>query len=690
MLINYALPIGHQLNKDYSAFLPAPNKRALVRGRRFRQPIKTAPDAGNFSHGIEIFALAARNPVTDGAVGDLYAVCNGALRWLPPSADSPVHRLMLSIDSADWRIKGGKPRVAMIQAPLGTVGYDNVAEAQVRAAMERLLRQAFENAEVSGDNPILWHPSMHSVIFDGHLKRTLKFYLSSRIYSKKLVEPEIQKVVQAFLTTSAFPEGLGVSAGDLIGQAAPYLANDPLPDLPFSPGGPTDPERARRVTIWFADHGDQIINPAHYLYHFHRRPELKLLTVLPAGGYTTHPFSALLPDPAQGEPSPREFINGQTPIPLGALTSYRSFPRERQSKHFVWRCRDDGAFEVSTRHKIALPNLSGSQHEKRVEFIWDQYGKHISSIAGRLQIPCELIVAILGREALVPPQERAVRPEHLIDAKHRKAVNDKGATLLTEYDKLTGRPFAITNIKTNGNTVLDIRFEGKASLSTEQSIAIGRATYKITSISVGKEITDYQIKIKGVVADAKAGVLLSGTRLKQILIPYPWNGAAVVAPGFSALTWDQFAQVVELTQGLRASPGLMQTLISTAKEQVELAKKIDPTLFEIDDVTEPPTSVVAYLKNWLLRPVNSILAGALYLRHHYNRVFTVRGKRLTTSYELPLLAAAYNLNQLIVVDEDSWGLKTHPGYIAVAAAHYNAAVIVFRGLEEPPEVQFRL
>lgn len=105
----------------------------------------------------------------------------------------------------------------------------------------------------------------------------------------------------------------------------------------------------------------------------------------------------------------------------------------------------------------------------------------------------------------------------------------------------------------------------------------------------------------------------------------------------------------ERTPG-RLSCGLMQTLISTAREAL------------------PQQRVT---RAWLMDPSNSIEAGAAY----------IASQRARTSYDPPLVAAAYNAGSIVqepTATRNPWRLKCYPlrtgKHVSRFCRHYNAAV----------------
>src|SRR5207253_652812 len=80
----------------------------------------------------------------------------------------------------------------------------------------------------------------------------------------------------------------------------------------------------------------------------------------------------------------------------------------------------------------------------------------------------------------------------------------------------------------------------------------------------------------------------------------------------------------------KVSPGLMQTLISTARETMQMS----------------------FDRSWLLQPGNSILAGSSYIARQAS----------LTGFDPPLVAAAYNAGKLAYQNggQNRWKLRRFP------------------------------
>lgn len=157
-----------------------------------------------------------------------------------------------------------------------------------------------------------------------------------------------------------------------------------------------------------------------------------------------------------------------------------------------------------------------------------------------------------------------------------------------------------------------------------------------------------------------------------------------VEPNFD-LTWGDLLQIVDDTEGQRVSPGVVQTLISTARRgSLAWLRRVDPGAFTagLSGVTALPAGDRPrdYLLDWLVRGPNSILAGAGFVRQTH--------ALYATGFDLPLVGAAYNAGKLRPPTSDSdkrWGLHFFGEYVERACRYHNAAVQGFSA--DPPTAE---
>jgi hypothetical protein len=163
-----------------------------------------------------------------------------------------------------------------------------------------------------------------------------------------------------------------------------------------------------------------------------------------------------------------------------------------------------------------------------------------------------------------------------------------------------------------------------------------------------------------------------------------WPGVAQVKQG-STLTWDQLVNVVDLTRGERISPGMIQTLISTARGALPFLDAIRPDVYAAVGVPRPPATAGGFLNDWLSHAVHSILVGAAYIRMGYNQH--------ATRFDLPVVGGAYNAGTPQVDAASPWRVKYFSNYVEHAAPVANAAADFFNATPAPtpaPSVRFVL
>jgi hypothetical protein len=159
-------------------------------------------------------------------------------------------------------------------------------------------------------------------------------------------------------------------------------------------------------------------------------------------------------------------------------------------------------------------------------------------------------------------------------------------------------------------------------------------------------------------------------------VPAPYVPAAAVRPGASALTWAQMEEVVDATDGARVSPGLLQTLVSTAVTAIRYLRRLDPGIFGRLGVPAPPANPSQYMSSWLLDPVHSVLVGAAFLRQGY--------LAFDTRFDMPYVGAVYNGGNIHAAPNTRWGFQNVAWrYPDDAAPYFNAAGDLFDGAPPP-------
>jgi len=272
---------------------------------------------------------------------------------------------------------------------------------------------------------------------------------------------------------------------------------------------------------------------------------------------------------------------------------------------------------------------------------------------------------------------------------------------------------------------------GKAALtsgSEEVTIAAGtRISYEV--ISGNADVTGLRIRLHLSAVDGATVYLLDGTGNTgvaggrgNVSNTFPSTGVNendnVSGPNGNTdhpLTWGELAQVIQADNGMLISPGIAQTLIAVAEENLIAVEQAIPNLINRINalipaqltnlqVTQRPTKAAVpndyfarYLIDpahpqklgWLMIEVNALLAGASHIRNRYT------GKVGTThAFDLPAMCGSYNVGSVRDAGGSSlWGVTIDPEYVMRAAGFYNAAITFFEDTQNPPNpapaVRFR-
>jgi hypothetical protein len=523
--VNFATPIAHQTGSDYTAF-----NNALATGRPFRQILQTAPNPSDFVPGLELFTLST------GDVSKLFSWLDGILRWRSSSTTEPGDRLILETDPRTTGSRSGLSRLPMIESIPHSAIYENVDRAAVQAALENLLRNAHATASTNPKRPERWHPSMRMNVVSGGSTMPLKQHLDTHLP----VNAEITRLVTDFVTgaAGAVVTKILVLAGDEIGRAAPFLAADPLPPSPpFNLGTATDPNRARRLTFIVRDISEGAINPIYYLHLFMNQMLLPTatrivnsVTNIVSGGVLTHPLVSLYPSLSSATiPRAREQVLGQSKIPLGALASFHGFPAGAPISRLEWHHLDNSIFEVRPRVTgTPVPTMTpGANERNRVTNLWNTHGRAISTICESLQVPCELVISIVGTESPPGLDERTIRLEPLRDQDRRLLRPTVPPADELAYDKVIGIHGVVNAItpNANGTSQLDINLDANRTWSANTLSGRGwrlliddvdRA--RITGNTAGTNTRNYRITVRD--PRLEGGFIAGGTQNPALTLYY--------------------------------------------------------------------------------------------------------------------------------------------------------------------------
>ncbi len=463
MALNFATPLAHETVFNYVAY-----NNTMTVGRPFRQPVTTAPNANNFSDGLEIFLSNTGNSA------NLYSWLNGILKWEQGAGGVRPHKIIIETGPENF-LAGRSARnfstLKILESHPQKAIYHNPDQAEVQTALEKILNDAYTFA---GTHPVAqWHPCMRMRI--GNPAITLKAYIDAHLPATNTVQSLINDLITG--AAGALLTQVSVRAGDLIGKADLYLATDSLPPAPLFPlGAPADVARARRITFTTVDAGNQLLNPLYYLNIYMQQMLLPAatrsvtaITAVLNGTVIDHPLVTLFP--VLGNASPpvaREQINGQFMFPLRALNNYHGYPADAPNSLLEWRYSNDVHFEPRARVVGSpVPNLVPvvANITKTTNF-WNTYGGAVNSICQALQVPCLFAISTMGSEALPSLDPRAVRMEPLLARNRSDMSGIAGATALElEYDKMVGLRGTITAATYNNNdtTSLDITLDANRS-----------------------------------------------------------------------------------------------------------------------------------------------------------------------------------------------------------------------------------
>jgi hypothetical protein len=251
-------------------------------------------------------------------------------------------------------------------------------------------------------------------------------------------------------------------------------------------------------------------------------------------------------------------------------------------------------------------------------------------------------------------------------------------------------PTTVTVMRNGAPTAIAVTLAAGARVGVDnahtEDLASGdRIALRVeTSAGGAGQIRNISCDIQFAPANAGDVYTLEGYSPPAPGVPNPYVGAALVRAAASTLTWAQMEAVVDGTEGRRVSPGMLQTLISTAVGAAKYLEKIDPGIFARLGIPAPPATPSRYMIDWLLTAGHSVLVGAAYLRQAY--------ATNDTRFDLPYVGAAYNGGNTNTAANTRWGFQNREwNYPDHAAPYFNAAVFLFDGdpaPATPPSVRF--
>lgn len=217
-------------------------------------------------------------------------------------------------------------------------------------------------------------------------------------------------------------------------------------------------------------------------------------------------------------------------------------------------------------------------------------------------------------------------------------------------------------------------------------------------------------------------------------IPVPWSGATAVKPA-NALTWDQLKDLMNDFPGdVRASPGIMQELVTAAKDDLAWTAAIYGAAF-VSTISimsggvaltadAPPAGVNDIFKDWfgvsvdamganttvaanvhagltqLKRAMHGIIAGGAHIKRSYNSGHI--GSNRICDFDLPTVVSGYNdgagtAKAAAAVDSNDTKWKKlfaliffDKNYPQLSPRYYNAAVAKFNAVGVAPLPSIRI
>jgi hypothetical protein len=335
-----------------------------------------------------------------------------------------------------------------------------------------------------------------------------------------------------------------------------------------------------------------------------------------------------------------------------------------------------------------------ASQSNKIQTYWTRYSAIFNVVADALEIPCELLVAIACKETagggwFNPGSFAASHEMDTIRMERLRARNPAGAPPPV--------PAAIPALITANATQ-------RARLANYLALA------------------GYFVDMPGPAANIQGGP--NGDNAN---IPVPWNGAVAVDPP-NPLTWDDLQILVDaFPDNVKVSPGVMQTLVQTARGDTQwLAQMFGSGFIHTLGIThagvplvadDPPNNRGDLFEDWfgvavdaagantvnaanvdqtltkMKRALHNIIGGAAHIKRRYNTV--EHGNNLITDFDFPTLGSGYNdgANQTPAAtaaasNDTKWNqlfaLRFYgTGYPHEGPGFFNAAVTFFNSTPPP-------
>lgn len=613
---DFALPVGHDENTLSTIQIEV--------GKPYLQPVNIDDYVDSYSSGIEIWLPDSTNDKK------LYASFNGVARYISSNNNINFNKIELIINDRTVR-QINRIRGLLEPAPKKVI-YKNINEDSVRDQVENLMNSEYQDA-LNNTNSDNWHPIMRIEYDD----QRIKDYLDDNSSDLTLA---ITSIIDEFIDGEI---SLFFNCGDYFGDADLYsnIVNQISNGITF--------QNPRLIVLEMYEYSNNNMSAKYYYWRLlknafnsqqsRRMVSLVTHTSLNSGEFD-HPFLIALSIDLEETINPRVTISLTLPGQQNDTDDVILFPirnlREWEGTNLnnndpsdlQWRLTNDNNidFEIRRRPNVSSPNnrLCGETTgdfnacidiesptipqatrttiTNRVETIWTNFEDDIIDISEKLQIPSEIIVSIIGHES--NGGQRAIRFEPLTDQQISQLNQD-------------------TNIQ---NSIVGAYVD----LTTQ---------------------TNSQGKIVNTGWGSATGVPQNTADLNN-----------AISPTRSTITWNQARQVISILP-FRASPGIMQTLVSTATSMYNwLDSWFDDMNSEFNILAFPQNNGERY--DWLLTARHSILVGAATIKYNYCNK--------KTGWNPVLIYGGYNAGTPRY-QNNIWGVKFYdPNYVVDAGRHYNA------------------
>lgn len=575
---------------------------SLCIGRPFRQLVDLA-DSADYSEGLELWLA---DTIED---RKLFSMFDGILTFnVAPNSTLP-NTITLELHSEAQRRLN---QINTLMEPIPKkVLYKNIDQSLTELTLMELLTSSYAAATGA---PSTWHPVLRTVWNGLRLKDQLDIANTNGVLNSTM-----QEFISGFFSDSiSFP----TLAGDFFGSAASPL-NGETPPTTCTLSNP------RKITITTEEYAENKLNPKYYLWFFlknhnrtnNRRVNFITTTTLDANNQYDHPLlnSTGLNIDLDDIVLPRTLV--QLPedpttdvllFPIGKLSDFHGIQLSEHDSAVQWRITDDANLDFEVQIRPGGPTSLTYLGVTRA-------------------------IGVCGVTSLM---DVCPTPSNAHNNLVEDIWNDWGNHINEICLELQfPAEYVIASIGQETGNV-----QRALALETLDNDHIDR----LQTAGISQSIIDAYVNL-----DPEYGL--------NVPNPIPMNTA--IKSSESTLTWGQLLQIVEVVPE-RMSPGIIQTLVSTARNTISwLSLKYPdiPTSFNVQAI--PATN--AGLFEWLLVGRHSILLATAFHKKNY----VLRNSHL----DFPKVAALYNAGSL----------RYKAGFGSGTTAVANPWVMRYNGLDYP-------